>query len=166
MKSKTRIALSVTTALMFVFLATMVYLLVEQEKCDTEQPVEDKPVVFRTDKEVYGPGEIVTFLLLNNGTDGLEYDTYLRDTLQIFSPWDEMVLKSPYVQTGGITIIQPSETFSWTWNQTYYLYVWEEGRTEPTWDYRTWTQVPSERGYIARINFNYLAEEVYFQIEK
>jgi hypothetical protein len=164
MKSKTRIALSVITALMFVFLASTVYLLVGKENCDTEQPVEGKAVEFQTDKETYKPWETVTFILLNNGTEGQEYDTEIRDTLQVFNFWGDMVLMSPWIQTQGETVIQPGETLSWTWNQTYYLYVWEEGKTEPTWDYRSWTQVTSERRYTARIIFRDLAEDVDFWI--
>jgi hypothetical protein len=144
MNSKAKITLSVTVALMFIFLASTVYLLTNPDKCDTEEPADGNPVVFRTNKEVYEPGEIVSFVLLNNGTDGLEYDTEIMDTLQVFDSGGDIVLMRPYMQTGGETVIQPGLNLSGTWNQTYYLYVWEEGKTEPTWDYRSWTQVTSE----------------------
>ena len=162
MKAPTKFAFAVLIALVFVFASTTVFLLVNQEVSESDQQEEREPVEFLTDKTTYESGENITFILLNNGTDGIGYTSSLRETLHIFDPWGGIAVMRPYIWA-GTTVIQPGENLSWTWNQTYYLYVWEEGKLEPTWDYRSWTQVPNGK-YVAEISYGDIKKEVEFWI--
>ncbi len=164
MKSTMKLAFTILTTLILVFASTTIFLLVNQEACEGDDREEKVTVDFLTDKTSYASGEDITFTLVNNGTEGLEYDTELRETLQIFDSIGGVVFALPYIHTGGETIIQPGENLSWTWNQTYYLYIWEENREYPTWDYRSWTQVPTPERYTARIIFRDLEMELDFSI--
>jgi hypothetical protein len=163
MEMKARIIFVATVVLMFVFLSMTVFLLVFPEECDTDQPEEKDTIELSTSKSTYRSGENVVFILHNNGTEDFVYDTSLRETLQIFGPGGQIVLMEPYWQTQGLSGIPPGENLSWSWNQTYYLYVLEEGEFELAWDYRSWTQVRPGK-YTAEINCGYIEKEVEFWI--
>lgn len=163
MKSTRKFAFPMLIALVFVFATTTIYLLVIQEGSESDQQEERETIEFLTDKITYESGEDITFILLNNGTDNVGYDGELRNTLQIFGPGGSIVVMTPYAQSFPLTTIQPGENLSWTWNQTYYLYVWEEGELEPTWDYRSSTQVPNGK-YTAKTSCGDIEKEVDFWI--
>jgi hypothetical protein len=167
METKAKIAVAVTLALLFVFLSLTIFLLAFPRESDPDQTEEKETIEFLTDKTTYESGENITFILLNNGTDNVGYDSELRDTLQIFGLGGQIVVMMPYAQTFAGTTIQPGENLSWTWNQTYYLYVWlwEEEELELTWDYISWRQVPSGK-YTAKISHGDIEKEVDFWISE
>jgi hypothetical protein len=155
---------SIAVVLMFVFMMTTVYLWAFQEECaQGEDAVELDELLFFTDKERYEPGEDVKFILQNNGSESLLYDTELEETIQIFGPSGAITVMEPYIQTCGLSHIPPGENLTSTWNQTYYLYVNGMISVSHTLDYRTWTQVPTGI-YTARLNFGNIKEEVKFEI--
>ncbi len=160
----------IVTVLMLVFIATTAYLFADQRECKMTAGIPEEDSVgedlqLLTDKRIYESGESVTFILHNNGTEDVGYDSSLRETMQIFGPFGRIVVMIPYIQTFGCTVIRPGEDLRWTWNQTHYLYtyndVWAIG---PTWDYRSWTQVSSGE-YTAAIAFGHFENEVRFHIE-
>jgi hypothetical protein len=166
-----KVLVPILVALMFLFLATTIYLIAfqdefhEDEENDDEEPGPYDNIEFYTDKSEYSPGESVTFILKNNGTIDLIYDSELRDKLRVFDRFGGIVLMEPWIQTLALTPIHPGESRIWTWNQTYYLYVWEEGKLQPTWDHRSWTQVTTDRTYTARIVVGDLDKEWEFGIK-
>jgi hypothetical protein len=161
---------SIVVALMLVFMASTVYLLANQMECELtgvipEDDLVGKDLQLLTDKKIYESGESVTFILHNNGTEDVGYDSSLRETMQIFDQSGKIVVMMPYLQTFGIIAIGPGDDLRWSWNQSHYLYAYSDIRdTSPTWDYRSWTQVHTGF-YTARITFGDFQEEVEFHIE-
>lgn len=165
MDSARKFVVPTLAILALVFATTTVYLLMIQKVPESDTQEERETIEFLTDKTTHEPGENITFILLNNGTDDIKYDSELRETLQIFSPGGWIIVMLPDKQTSGLTTIRPGENLTWTWNQTYYLYVLKEGELEPTltWDYRSWEQVPNGK-YTAEIRFGNIKKEVEFYI--
>ena len=163
MKNGIRILAVVSTTLMVLLLIAVAVLLGNQKVCDEVPPEETDNLLFFTDKSTYQPGKSVTFTLMNNGSENILYDTSLGETLQIFSSSGEIIVMEPWLQDCGLSSILPGESRTWTWNQTYYIYI-QESLLNLTLDYRSWTQVTPQREYTARINFEDIEKEVDFNI--
>lgn len=116
-----------------------------------------------TDKECYRTGGSVVFTFRNTSDEAISYDTELRETLVIYdSDWN-LVVMLPASVTHGAIDLDPNETLEWTWNQTYYLWEYNDETMETEWDEKTDTEVPAGK-YTARIEFDNIEEEVYFWI--
>jgi hypothetical protein len=127
------------------------------------------PLVLTTDKNVYSRSENVEFILSNVGKNvSIIFDSNLEEALQIFDPFGNTVVMRPPADSDGLISISPGESINWVWDQTYYLWVYEEPGGMPTWSYLTGTQVwipdHPRSNFTARVTFGPFEDEVKFSI--
>ncbi len=125
-------------------------------------PVIKQGEVLTTDKTCYKEGEEVVITLENVWDKPIDYDSELRDTLEVYGPDGKLLVMVPMEQTSEVITLNPNETLEWTWDQTYYLWdVDEHGNA--TLDDRNGDQVPLG-SCVVRIAFGEIEKEAKFKI--